>query len=431
MARRRRRSRRGFRRGSRRGIALIALGLLCGAAALVLWLWWGGNEAANVPYDREYPAVKTDLQVLAPELRGVWLSYLDLQNMLTGVDESTFTENFDDFVNDILAMGLSTVVVQVRPFADALYASDLFPTSHIITGTQGDPLPFDPLQIIVEKAHARGVAVHAWVNPFRVKPSNNLKLSADNVAVRWYNDKQNYPNAILEVGDGWYFNPALAVVTDLIVRGVQEIVQKYAVDGVQFDDYFYPTTDLTVDRASYDTYVTGGGNLSQNDWRVASVTGTIRAVQAGIKAVRPEVVFGVSPQGNLDNNLSTQFADVQLWMKEGYLDYICPQIYYGFQNGTQPFAETAARWSALPRAEGVKLYIGITAHKLGAKDVWAGASGEDEWLTTEDILARMVSAARRDKVDGFIFYSYQYLFRPSEAVAAQVSKEKENLRKVL
>ena len=203
------------------------------------------------------------------------------------------------------------------------------------------------------------------------------------------------------------------------------IVENYDVDGIHFDDYFYPTTDLTFDAA---TYQASGSSLTQADWRRENVNKLVHDVYAAVKEANPDCLFGISPQGNVDINYNGQFADVRTWVSEpGYVDYICPQIYYGYRNGTAPYAETVALWDSMIKVDTIKLYVGIAAYKVGTVDTWAG-EGKNEWIDTTDILARMVKTARKaEHYGGIVIYSYESLFGD---VSEQMKIERNNLKKV-
>ena len=365
-------------------------------------------------------------------MRAIWLSYLDLKPMLLNSDDSSvgeeqFTKNIEQAFDNVKALGLNTVIAQVRPFSDALYESELFPWSYLAGGEEGIDPGFDPLEIMVEEAHERGLRLEAWLNPYRVRNSaTNAELSAENPAT-----------AMLKTGDAIQYNgaitynPASQKAQQLIVDGVREIVENYEVDGIHFDDYFYPTTDVAFDAASYAQYQTGGGTMSLADWRRENVNQLVRAVYAAVKETDPEVVFGISPQGNMENNYDKQFIDVKAWLTEdGYIDYICPQIYFGFDNSTYPYAETVEAWSDLIEND-VQLYIGLSPYKIGTEDTYAG-SGRWEWANSGDILARQVDTARQaEHYKGFSLFRYDSVFQPQSGVKAAVQEEIDSLKQVL
>lgn len=377
-------------------------------------------------------AQTTQKQEETEEVRAIWLSYLDLKAMLlTSGDQSAgekqFTKNIETAFDNMQALGLNTVIAQVRPFSDALYESELFPWSYLAAGTEGKDPGFDPLEIMVEQAHARGMRLEAWINPYRVRNgANTREMSAGNPA-----------NAMLKTGDAIQYNgaitynPASKKAQQLIVDGVKEIVENYDVDGIHFDDYFYPTTDMAFDKASYQSYRSAGGTLDQADWRRQNVNDLVKAVYAAIKEIDEDVVFGISPQGNMDNNYNNQFIDVEEWLTEdGYIDYICPQIYFGFQNSTCPYAETVKAWDQQITND-VKLYVGLAPYKIGLEDTYAG-NGKWEWANNDDLLARMVETAREsENYQGFSLFRYDSVFCPQSDVKNDVKQEVNNLKDVL
>lgn len=341
-------------------------------------------------------------------MKGIWISYLELQNVDFSTEES-FRADIGQLFENCKNMGLNTVIVHVRSFGDAYYKSDLFPYSHIMTGTQGHSPGFDPLEIMVDMAHDTGLRFEAWINPYRVKLYNHPKeLSADNPALK--------DELTITVESGIYYNPALQEVRDLVTAGVVEIVESYNVDGIHFDDYFYPDTAEEIDRKEYAAYT---GSLSLADWRRENVNMLVKQVYAAIKQVDEDVVFGISPQGNDDNNYHMQYSDIALWLREeGYADYIMPQLYWGFDYLTKSgsdrygFKNLSYEWSQYKKADEVKLYIGLGAYRIGAGD--GGANPQGEWDSGEN-MARMIQVVKANpQLSGYALYSYNSLFDHSE-----------------
>ena len=362
------------------------------------------------------------------EVRAVWFSYFELEALLKGKNASAFTAGVGEAFDRCAAFGLNTVLVQVRPYGDAIYPSDYFPWSYLATGTEGGDPGFDPLAILVREAHNRGLAIEAWINPYRVRNANyNKALSDDNPA-----------KELLQSGDaisyngGIYYNPASSKAQKLIVNGVKELVENYRLDGIHFDDYFYPTTDAAFDADSYGAYKAGGGSLSLADWRRQQVDTLVKAVYQTVHAAGDDLVFGISPQGNLDINYNSQYIDVARWLSQpGYVDYICPQVYYGFENGTCPYEETVEAWNQLVKADGIRLYVGLAPFKIGLEDTWAG-SGKGEWQQNSNLLSRMVDCARKQSAyQGFALFRYDSLFAPAASVKSQVEAEKTKLQGLL
>ena len=331
--------------------------------------------------------------------RAMWVSYLEWPMFDTSGAQG-FAASVGSLLDNCAALGLNTVIVQVRPFGDAVYPSAVYPWSHLVTGVQGQDPGYDPLAIFVEQAHARGLAIEAWVNPYRVRLNDTMppgELAADNPALL-------HEGWALEANGGLYYDPALPEVQDMVVQGVTEIVQNYDVDGIQFDDYFYPTTDEAFDTESYARY---GGGQDLAEWRRANVNTLVQKVYAAVKAVKPEAVFGISPQGNNDNNYSQQYSDVALWLSTpGYVDYIMPQVYWGYnytlQNGSARFAfeNIVDEWLAMPRDDSVSLAFGLGAYRIGAGDGSATESGE--WASGHNLadMARTLSVRALYPNDG-------------------------------
>lgn len=361
----------------------------------------------------------------AGEWRAVWVSYLEW----TAMDFSSadaFRAGCVQMLENCAGLGLNTVLAQVRPFGDALYKSQLFPWSHLCTGVQGQDPGFDPLDILLQEAHGRGLSVEAWLNPYRLRSSAAMppNLAENNLA-------NTHPEWVCAVGDGLYLNPAEPAAADYVVQGVAELLQNYAVDGIHFDDYFYPTTDAGFDSASYQAYKNKGGSLSLAAWRRQNVNDLVKQVYAAVKQADGEVLFGISPQGNMDNNYNKQFIDVKKWLsEEGYLDYICPQVYFGFKNSTCPYEQTVEEWNDLIQNK-VQLVVGLSPYKVGLEDAYAG-NGRWEWANSGDILARMVETARKEEhYQGFALFRYNSVFQPESSVRPAILEELDSLQEVL
>lgn len=367
----------------------------------------------------------------ANELRAVWISYLDLETMLKGKNESGAQSAIDKAFNNVVNRSMNAVILQVRPFADALYQSNYFPWSRILTGTQGKDPGYDPLELMVASARARGLEIHVWINPYRILTSTSYSnLASGHIAREWNAAGNDYTIAV--DGKGIFFNPARKQVRDLIVDGVTELVANYDIDGVHYDDYFYPTTASSFDSKAYNEYKAGGGGKSLSAWRMENVNKLISATYSAVKAVDSSVQFGVSPNGNIDQNYSTLYADVKTWCKnEGYIDYIMPQLYYGFENASCPYEQTLKAWNDMITVKGIKFYPGLAVYKIGTTDQWAGA-GSQEWLSTTTMLRRQVASARAYSMyDGFALYRYDSFINPASSVASRVATEMENLKAVL
>ena len=279
----RRRNRHRKRRVGRRAF-LIGLGGSV-SAALTYYLLRSipaGNNAEPAPSPQAAP----NPALPSGEWRAVWVSYLEFAEMDFS-SESAFRAGAAALMDNCLSLGLNTVIAQVRPFGDALYRSSLFPWSHLCTGVQGQDPGFDPLDVLLQEAHTRGISVEAWVNPYRLRSSVAMppNLADSNLA-------NTHPEWVCTVDEGLYLNPAEPAAADYVVQGVAELVQNYAVDGIHFDDYFYPTIDESIDAAQF--AASGAGNLAA--WRRENVTALVRAVHDTVKAADPTLRFGISPR---------------------------------------------------------------------------------------------------------------------------------------
>ncbi len=380
------------------------------------------QSIASAPPEDETVTVSgnvTDTAVPSDEYRGMWISYLELQQIDMS-SEAAFSAAMSTMLDNCVATGLNTVIFHVRPFGDALYESSIFPTSHLVTGSQGTQAGYDPLQVVIELAKARGLRVEAWINPYRVQLTQNLpsSLSSSNPAIAYQNNPAT-DDYVVAANDGLYYNPAYPEVQQLIVDGVVEIVRNYDVDGVQFDDYFYPTTDASFDATAYSKL---GGGMDLSAWRRNNVNTLVKSVYDAVKRTDPTTSFGISPQGNNDNNYNSQYSDVNLWLSTpGYVDYIMPQNYWGFDYLTASgrtdyqFVKLTQQWASYDRAPSVALYIGLGAFRIEVGD--GGANDQAEW-STGDNLARQITALREiNGIDGFALYRYDSLYNNPSALS--------------
>ena len=409
--RRGRRARRG-RFGRRAFLAGAGCAALAGAAVLL-----GRGQTASASSVPPTDEAEPNAALPTGEWRAVWVSYLEWAGMDFSSEEA-FRAGAAELMDNCLSIGLNTVIAQVRPFGDALYRSTLFPWSHLCTGVQGQDPGFDPLDVLITEAHSRGLSLEAWVNPYRLRSSAKMPPAlAENSLVNVH------PEWVCAVGEGLYLNPAIPEAADYVVQGVAELVQNYAVDGIHFDDYFYPTTDESIDAAQF--AASGAGNLAA--WRRENVTALVRAVHDTVKAADPTLRFGISPQGNPDNDENQQYSDVTGWLASGggdaVVDYLCPQVYWGqgfaLHNGSTRFAfeNIVPAWLAYPRAADVALYFGLGAYRVGVGDGGSNENSLSGWSTGR-ALADQVAFLREQGAGGWALYRYGSLFGPEQTSLA-------------
>lgn len=337
------------------------------------------------------------------EMRGLWVSYMELSmENESSKTQKAFEDKFTKIAQKCRESGFNTLIVQVRPFCDALYKSRYFPWSHILTGTQGENPQYDALQIMCDICKENNLKIHAWINPYRVSSNETPKKLSDN------NPYIKNSEIGIKTDNGIFLDPSNETAQQLICDGVKEIAENYDVDGIQFDDYFYPTEDESFDKKQYEAYIEKYGkenSMSLDNWRMQNVNTLICKVYRTIKSVDSSVEFGISPQGNIGNN-DELYADVKSWCTcKGFADYICPQIYFSLENPALTFEDCLDSWTSLDFDENVKLYVGLGGYKAGN-----GEYDEETWLLSDSILADEYDILRNNKsVWGFMLYSYNSL----------------------
>lgn len=348
------------------------------------------------------------------EVKGIWISYLELAE-LSSDTESEFRNSIGAVYDNCTALGINTVFVHVRSHGDAYYDSALYPRTKYLGGG------YDPLAVMIEEAHSRSLSFQAWINPLRACSTEDIERESGYKIYDWAGGETR----LVTVGDYYYLNPAYEEVTDFIAQGAAEIAANYDVDGVHIDDYFYPTTEEQFDSAAYSE----SSYNSLSDFRLANCDRLVSSLYKAVKNANSSALFGVSPQGNLQNNYDYMYADVEKWCTQsGYLDYIMPQIYFGFRNSAQPFVRTVKEWDNLAVKGAMPLIVGLSPSKIGAEDAWAG-DGRYEWITDQEILKRQFSAScEAQSYGGVCLYSYNSVFNTD---SAQLDKEIEALKTIL
>ena len=361
------------------------------------------------------------------ELRGMWITYYELAGIFD--NHKDFRTEFRQMLDKCAEYKFNAIYVHVRSHCDAFYKSEYFPWSSYVQGIKGkqgiDP-GVDPLKIMVEEAHSRGIQIHAWINPYRVLTDSQdiNELCDSNPAKKWLTDDSTENDTwVVKAGGGLYLNPAIQEVQQLIINGVREVVKNYDVDGIHFDDYFYPTRDESFDAAEYAKYrmAVSSNPLPLDDWRRANVNAMVSGVYSAVKAICKQCVFGISPMASVSNNYATVYADVAAWLKGGWVDYIMPQIYFGFEYPSEKsrFDVLLAEWDKLFEGTQAKLYVGLAAYRIGATD-----ENNVEWSRHSDMLKRQVEHLRTDKqCNGYVMFSYSSFFKDD----AQTDTERRNV----
>lgn len=353
------------------------------------------------------------------DLKGVWVATvynLDYPSTPTK-DINTLKSEAISILNNVKELGLNAVFLQVRPSADAFYKSEIFPWSKYLTGESGvaPNNGFDPLKFWVEEAHNRGIELHAWINPYRItkKGDEEYNLIAGNSPA-----KLN-PEYIVKYSDGnYYFNPGIPEVRELVIDGALEILKNYDVDGIHMDDYFYPGKDFD-DLATYKKYGAGFSNIE--DWRRNNVDMLVEELNKKLHAQKEDISFGISPFGIWANSKNNSFgsntsgtesyysyyADTRKWAKNGWVDYIAPQIYWECGHKAADYITLVNWWADVVYNGNTKLYIGLADYRV------VDAKDSSVWYNAKEIEKQMEINKESKIIFGEIHYRYSSLISNS------------------
>lgn len=316
------------------------------------------------------------------EFRAVWIASVDNidwppKGMLNVDSQKT------EFIRQLelhQGNGMNAVIVQVRPAADAFYPSQFEPWSQWLSGTQGKPPDpyYDPLAFMIEESHKRGLELHAWCNPYRA----DFKIGASSIAPSHIT--KIHPEWFLEYGDKKYYDPASKAVQAMVVNVIRDLVSRYDIDAVHMDDYFYPYRIAGKEFPDEESYKKSGSKLSKEDWRRSNVDSIIRALSIAIKNEKPSCRFGISPFSVWRNNdkdprgsdskagqtnYDDLYADILLWLKEGWIDYVAPQLYLEIGHDKIDYVKLLDWWSK--NSFGRHLYIGHGIYRAGSNPAWS------------------------------------------------------------
>ena len=273
-------------------------------------------------------------------------------------------------------------------------------------------MPFDPLEIICTIAQKHKLKIEAWINPYRVSGKNSFKgICKSNKARIWYNNKKTR-SRVYRCKSGIYFNPASGQVRKLIISGVKEIAENYNISAIHFDDYFYPSQDKSIDKKEYKKYKAKGGKMPLADFRRECVNKLIKSAYKAVKKADKGIRFGISPAADTDNNRNALYADTARWASEnGFVDYICPQVYFGFKNVYKPFMFTVKKWMYITNCD---MYVGLPLYKANRADKYAALNDKEiinEFVNNSDIIKRqIVYLSKLDKIKGIYIFSFSSLF---------------------
>lgn len=344
-------------------------------------------------------------------------------------------------LDKLKSLGINTVFFQVKPDGTALWPSKILPWSDMLTGKIGEDPGYDPLQFMLDEAHKRGMKVHAWFNPYRVsvntKPSTvtelNRTLSQNPASVFVL-----HRDWIRTAGDRFVLDPGIPEARSWITSIVAEVVARYPIDGVQFDDYFYAESSGSMLNDSETFKKQGQGFGSKADWRRHNTQLLIEQVSRTIKQLKPEVEFGVSPAGVWRNRshdaagsdtrgaaaYDEAYADTRLWVQQGLLDYIAPQIYWPFARDAARYDVLAKWWADVVKPTNTRLYIGVALYKVGEP-----SKNEPDWTINggvPELKKQLDLNESMPQINGTILFRENYLNQPQTQEAVNYLRSRWN-----
>ena len=328
---------------------------------------------------------------------------MDLDISGTEDTEKSFKAKFNLIIEKCKKFNINNIYVHIHPFCDALYKSDIFPWSHLLTGIQGKNPGFDPLLYMTDLSHENNIKIHAWLNPLRIKTSTTPHTLSDKSPFYKF-DSDKY---FLTYNNVTCFNPGYKEVRDIVTESVKEIAANYKVDGIHFDDYFYPES-VSVKDAAYDENKSSS-TLSIEQWRKDCVTNLIKQSYEEVKKINPQIEFGFSPPGSLEKcNLIG--IDIPSLVSLNIPDYICPQIYWSLEYKVMPFEKTAILWKDMLKDSKIKLFGGLALYKIQTD------CDNCTWKNDVNILAKELDILNNLNYDGTVLYSFGHLDDSKEEI---------------
>ena len=367
-----------------------------------------GRPAGTVARSATAKACPVNAAYPKRQLRGVWIAPVHNVDWPSkpGLDAARQQAEYIRILDDAVRRNFNAVFVQVRPASDAIYRSPYEPWSQWLTGTAGEDPGWEPLPFLIAEAHRRGLEFHAWFNPYRAADKADLaKLPANHPA-------RLHPSWVVQHEGKLYYNPGLPEVREWTVKVIEDVVRRYDIDGVHFDDYFYPYPGRGTRFADATAFTKYGKGMSLADWRRANVDQLVAQVGAAVHAVKPYVKFGISPFGIWRNKsedptgsdtkgLSAYdaiYSDARAWIRAGSVDYVMPQLYWPKGFAPADYAKLVPWWAREVRGTGVHLYIGQALYRVGTKDAPA-------WGKVGELPSHLTLNRRYPEVRGDVYFS--------------------------
>lgn len=355
------------------------------------------------------------------EMRGVWIASVANTDWPSrpGLSAEQQRAEYRAMLDQAVANRMNAVFVQVRPTADAFWPSTLEPWSHWLTGQQGRDPGYDPMRFLIDEAHQRGLEFHAWFNPYRVSMTDdpNSLVPAHPARI--------HPEWTFSYGGKLYYDPGVPQAREFVSNAIMDAVSRYDVDGVHLDDYFYPypvAGQAIPDERTFAAHGKGFDNI--DDWRRDNVNELVSGLDKRVHAARPDAEFGVSPFGIWRNassdpagsdtrgmeSYSSIFADTRRWVREGWVDYIAPQVYWQFGHPAADYAKVVPWWSRTVEGTDVKLYVGQAAYKVG----------QPNWTDPAELTNHLSFNADQPNVEGDLYFSAKSLTTVARDAMARV-----------
>ena len=329
------------------------------------------------------------------KISGAWITYSEINSMLGG----DFKAEFQKCIITLKANSITDIFVHIRPFCDSLYKSAFFPQNSLAQN-----LDYDAFSYIIENAHKENIKVHAWVNPYRVKTADeSIDTLPEESPIK--NLEQNVDYTVY---NGVYLLPSSEKAKRLITDGIREICSSYDVDGIHFDDYFYPTSDQNFDLSAYENYKSATDNpMSLKEFRTNNINSLISSVYTAIKFIDKDILFSVSPSAIITKNKNDCFADIKAWCKNGCVDIIMPQLYFGFLYPEKEyrFDNLINSWKDYIGKTNVKIVVGLALYKIDTEN----PPDSEEWKNGKSIIEKQIKICNEDeRISGYCLFSYSY-----------------------
>lgn len=385
--------------------------------------YWNSDEIVNIP----------EFKFNENEVRGVWVSTVANIDVPKGLQIKEYQEYLTKMIDNIASYKINTIIFQVRPNSDAFYPSKLNPWSRFITGTEGEDPGFDVLEYVINSAKRYGIKVHAWMNPYRISGSSLDQLGKTKEEYLETLSKNNFArlhpeHTIIDGSGKIILSPSHPEVIDFVTKSIIEVATNYDVEGVHIDDYFYPYAKIPEEN-EYNDYMKYRKSEDQSfdDFRRMNVDIMIENIHNELKKLlsknKKKVEFGISPfaiyrthssivengwdKGSFNASGALQcyselYSDVYKWMKEGWIDYVVPQVYFPFERKDVTYHDLTKWWSNIAKETNTKLYIGMGLYQMGSNE---------NWQNPMEIVNQLAFNQNFDNIAGSIFFTYHDLVK--------------------